>query len=288
MWLARFFSYLARGRRSNEMVRPFAVAADGAGRIVVADPDARCVHIFDTQNVRYERLTDAGGQPFASPVGVASGPDGRLYISDSRLGLVFRYAGKGEWDEPLGTGSELQRPTGLAFHERLGLLYVVDTGAHRILVFNSEGERVREIGRRGTGDGEFNYPVAVAVGPRGRLYVTDAMNFRVQILGAAGEHIRSFGQGGTSPGDLDKAKGIAVDEDGHIYLAEALHDVVHVYDQTGQLLTVIGGTGKGAGQFWLPSGIHIDHEGRILIADSANGRVQILRYLGDPENGEGQ
>jgi sugar lactone lactonase YvrE len=288
MWLARFFSYLARGRRSNEMVRPFAVAVDDAGRIAVADPDARCVHIFDTERSRYQRLMAAGDQPFASPVGVAAGPDGRLYISDSRLGLVFRYTGEGDWETPLGAGAPLERPTGLAFHRRLGLLYVVETGAHRIVAFNEGGERVREIGRRGAGDGEFNYPVAVAVGPRGRLFVTDAMNFRVQILGAAGEPIRSFGRAGNSPGDLDKAKGIAVDEDGHVYLAEALHDVVHVYDQTGRLLTVIGGTGKGAGQFWLPAGIHIDGRGRIFIADSANGRVQILQYLGDPGAGEGQ
>ena len=55
------------------------------------------------------------------------------------------------------------------------------------------------------------------------------------------------------------------------------------FDREGRLLTVVGGTGVDPGEFGLPAGICIDSSNRILIADSANHRIQILRYLGEPE-----
>jgi DNA-binding beta-propeller fold protein YncE len=283
-WLKRFFSYLAGGRRPTGMTRPYAVATAPDGRIAVADPDARSVHVYDAARRSYRRLLDAGRELLESPVGVAVDAQGRIYVSDSVHRKVFRYGPKGEWEDHLGSESDLVRPTGLAIDDDRGLLYVVDTQDHRIVAYDMDGRRVRKIGRRGHGDGEFNYPVAVAVGPEGRIYVTDSMNFRVQVLDRSGRFLGSFGRAGTNPGDLDKAKGIAVDRDGHVYLVEALHDVIHVYDGAGRLLTVIGGTGTGPGQFWLPTGIHIDRENRILVADSANHRIQILRYLGEPES----
>jgi DNA-binding beta-propeller fold protein YncE len=269
------------------MVRPFDVAVAPDGRIAVADPDARSVHLFDTERSRYRRIVRAGEGYFASPVGVTFGKEGSFYVADSASGAVHQYDLKGRWHRLFAGRPELQRPTDLAFDGDRDLLYVVDTGAHRILVFDVEGERVRVIGERGTEAGEFNYPVALAIGPDGRLFVSDAMNFRVQILDPFGSPLGSFGRAGMNPGDLDKSKGIAVDTDGHVYLADALHDVVQVFDDSGRLLTVVGGSGTGPGQFWLPTGIHIDSENRIHVADSANGRVQILRYLGESESGGG-
>lgn len=279
-WIKRFFSYLARGRSDRRMHRPYGVTSTREGIIAVADPDGACVHLFDTRRSRYEMLTGPKSRRFLSPVGVAAGPEGALFVTDSVLGLVFRYQGDGRWAPPLGGEGALERPTGIAWDGATERLYVVDTGAHRVTVFDRAGGKLRDLGRRGTKPGEFNYPVAIAVGPGGRLFVSDSMNFRVQIFRTDGTFEKAFGRPGASPGEMDKSKGIALDGDGHVYLAESLHDVIQVFDETGRLLTVIGGTGSAPGQFWLPSGLHIDEDGRILVADSANGRVQILRYLG--------
>ncbi|MFQ5717972.1 MAG: 6-bladed beta-propeller [Acidobacteriota bacterium] len=279
--VTRFLARLFRGRRARALARPYAIAVAPDGRIAVADPDARSLHVFDPGHKRYHRLTRAGGRPLESPVGVAFDPEGRFYVADSARGAVFRSGEQARNLDRFVREGELRRPTGLAFDLGRGLLWVVDTLGHRVVGFDEEGRRKAVLGGRGTGDGRFNYPVAVTVGPGGRLYVTDSMNFRVQILDPERGFVASFGSAGTGPGDLDKAKGIALDRDGHVYVVEGLHDVVQVYDGGGRLLTVIGGTGTGPGQFWLPTGIHIDASGRIFIADSANHRVQILRYLGE-------
>lgn len=286
-WFKRFVSYLARGRRAVEMLRPYAIAVDPEGRIAVADPDARCVHVYDPSRSRYERLQEANGDAFVSPVGIAADDRGTLYVADSARQRVFRRERKGRWMEPLGSDGGLLRPTGLAYDAAAGLLYVVDTLANEIKAFDADGAVVRRFGARGSGPGEFNYPVAIAIGPRGRLYVTDSLNFRVQMFDSGGTFAGAFGKPGSTPGSIDKPKGIAIDGDGHIFVVEALHDVVQVFDAEGRLLTIIGGTGTGSGEFWLPAGIHIDARGRIFVADSSNRRVQILQYLGSPAPVEG-
>lgn len=284
-WFARLVSYLIRGRTRHGMVRPYAVATDAEKLIAVADPDSRCVHLYDLERSRYHRIIQANDEPLASPVGVAIDPQGWIYVSDSHRRAILRFDFKGKWINSFGLG-ELVRPTGLAFDAQRRILYVTDTLGHKILTYSAEGKSLASFGTRGLQPGAFNYPVAVAVDGEGHFYVNDSMNFRVQIFDASGEHLGSFGQPGRQAGDFDKTKGIAVDREGHIYLVEALHDVVQVYDQSGRLLTVLGGTGTGAGEFWLPTGISIDANGRIFVADSANHRIQIFRYLGTPNEGD--
>ena len=41
---------------------------------------------------------------------------------------------------------------------------------------------VRAWGREGTGDGEFHYPLGVAVDGAGRVYVADSGNDRIQVF----------------------------------------------------------------------------------------------------------
>jgi len=284
--LRRFFERLVHGRRVRGMARPYGVAVAPNGTIAVADPDARSVHLFDVEQSRYWRVIEGDDEPLVSPVGIVADGRGRFYVSDSVRGVVLRFDPRGRWIDTLGAGA-LARPTGLAIDTARNVLWVVDTASHRLVGYDDDGNEVARFGERGTGPGQFNFPVAVAVDGAGRLFVSDSMNFRVQVLEPDGRFVRAFGGPGNGPGDFDKPKGIALDSDGHVYVVEGLHDVIHVYDGEGRLLTVVGGTGAGAGEFTLPAGIHIDGD-RILIADSANRRVQVLRYVGDgPSRGAG-
>jgi sugar lactone lactonase YvrE len=281
-WLRRAVSRLARGRRLHGMARPYSVASGPSGVLAVADPDARSVHVYDPQRKRYERIVRSADGPLVSPMGVAFDDKGGLFVSDSVRAAIYRFDARGKPNGTVGGRDQLLRPTGLAYDERRGVLYVVDTLAHQVVGYDRDGGRVFRAGGRGTADGLFNYPVAVALDAEGRLWITDTMNFRVQLFDASGRFLRAFGRQGRGPGDFDKVKGVAVDPDGHVWIVEGLHDVIHVYDDRGTLLTVIGASGSRPGQFLLPAGIHIDAAGRVLVADSANRRVQILRYLDSP------
>ncbi|MBD5803522.1 NHL repeat protein [Azoarcus sp. Aa7] len=266
------------GADDTRLVRPMAVVVVGK-TLFVADPGARGVHRFDPVGGGYDLVRGPGGAPLPSPVALARGGDGEVYVSDSRLGRVLVIRSGETVAQPVRLDAPLRQPTGLAFDAETGRLYVVDTAAHRIEVFDRDGARVASFGRRGEGPGEFNYPSLLWRASDGRLYVTDSLNFRVQILDPYGGFVGSFGQSGDGSGDTPRPKGVATDSHGHVYVADALFNAVQIFDGAGRFLLSLGGQGQGAGEFWLPAGLFIDGE-RIYVADSYNGRVQVLRYVG--------
>lgn len=260
--------------------RPVAGAVDGAGRIYVTDASRQAVFVFDEKAgelLVWDRAQGLAG--FASPVGVAPGPDGQIYVADAELGMVVRLDREGNPRGTIGKGL-LKRPAGLARDAEQRLLYVADTYAHDVKVFDDEGRLVQLIGRRGEGNGEFNYPTHVAFA-RGELYVTDSLNSRVQVFGAGGEVLdRKFGTRGLYVGQLVRPKGVAVDNEGHVYVVESYYDHLLVFDRAGEFLLPIGGTGQDTGRFFLPAGVWVDGRNRVFVADMFNGRVMVFQFLG--------
>ena len=175
---------------------------------------------------------------------------------------------------------EFDSLAGIAIDRARNLLYVVDSSRHQILCYSTtNGERVRSIGRRGSGDGELNFPTNVFVDRQGRVYVADTLNFRVQVFDATGAFVRTFGVLGDGPGTFNRPKGVAVDSEGHIYVADAAFDNFQIFDAEGQLLLYVGRGGFDAGQFMLPAGLYIDDRDRIFVADQGNSRVQVFQYV---------
>ncbi len=269
------------GRDESHLIRPMAVVTVGE-ILYVADPGARGVHRFDRKGGSYDLIYAAGGRPLVSPVGLARGDAGEVYVSDSALATVFVIRPGAKEATPLALGAHLGQPTGIAFDPASGRLFVVDTSAHRVNVFSRDGALDSSFGGRGTADGEFNYPTLIWRTPEGRLYVTDSLNFRIQSFDASGRFLSKFGKLGDGSGDMPRQKGVATDHYGHIYIVDSLFHAIQVFDDSGRLLLSLGGLGHGRGEFWLPTGLFIGEDDRIYVADSYNQRVQVLRYIGGP------
>lgn len=270
----------APNQRPVGLQRPAAGAVDERGRIYVSDASRQAVFVFDEKAGELLVWEKAEGLTnFVSPVGVAAGADGHVYVADSGLGFVAKLDRRGDPVGAIGKGV-LRRPTGVARDPARQLLYVVDTYAHDVKVFDEAGNLARVIGRRGEGDGEFNYPTHVAFA-RGELYVTDTMNSRVQVFTAGGAVLdRKFGSRGLFVGDLVRPKGVAVDNEGHVYVVEGYFDHLLVFGGGGELMLPIGGTGQETGRFYLPAGIWVDARNRVFVADMFNGRVVVFQFLG--------
>lgn len=267
------------GEQESRLVRPMAVV-EIDHVIYVADPGARGVHRFDPAGGRYALVQGPQGTPLPSPVGLAGGPKGEVYVTDSKLGQVFVIDPAATSAVPLKLAAELGQPTGIAFDSRERHLFVVDTSGHRILVFGPDRRLLATIGHRGDGNGEFNYPTLLWRSAQGRLYVTDSLNFRIQILEADGGFVGAFGRQGDSPGDTARPKGVAVDRHGHVYVVDALLHSLQIFDEAGRFLLPVGQQGQERGEFWLPAGVFVGDDDRIYVADSYNRRIQVLRYVG--------
>jgi len=275
------FADLLFGADDSRLVRPMAVVATDNG-VFVADPGAGGVHRFDQRDGTYALIRAPEGALLPSPVGLAIGKAGEVYVTDSALAKVFVIRPGASAASPLTLAAQLEQPTGIAFDAARARLYVVDTKANRVNIFKADGSLESSFGRRGTADGEFNYPTLIWRTAAGRLYVTDSLNFRVQRFDDAGQFLGKFGGLGDGSGDLPRQKGVATDSYGHVYIVDSLFHAIQIFDDNGRFLMSLGGMGHGRGEFWLPTGMFIDQKDRIYVADSYNQRVQVLRYVGGP------
>jgi len=267
--------------------KPYGVHAS-KGRLYVSDTGAGRVAVFDLKAKKAFYIGNEGLGMLKRPIGVVTDKDDNIYVTDTSEDRAIVYNSNGKYLHAIGDKKQFGRPVGIAVNDRLGRVYVVDTKRHHVQVFTKGGKFLFEFGKRGTGDGEFNFPTNIFIGKNGRIYITDSMNFRVQIFNPDGKFITKFGEIGDIPGKFARPKGIAVDSDGHIYVVDAAFNNVQIFNEKGQLLLFFGEMGAGPGKFWLPAGMYIDKNDKIYVADQYNRRIDIFQYLGEKYRGSRQ
>jgi len=72
-------------------------------------------------------------------------------------------------------------PHGVAV-DLYGSILVTDTDAHRVSIFDKDGNYINCFGSKGSSIGQFWHPYGIAVSANGNIYVTDLNNKRIQIF----------------------------------------------------------------------------------------------------------
>ena len=272
---------------SEGLGKPYAVATY-RGRIFVSDSAERFVKVFDVPQGRYYKIGDGDGDgegALAKPLGLDVDASGTVYVADATAKTIVVYDQDGKF---------LRKIAGPKFFDRLSSvtvtpdgerIFVVDIGGvsselHRVRVFNARtGEHLFDIGKRGTGPGEFNLPRDVAVGKDGQLYVVDGGNFRVQIFDRDGKYMSSFGQVGKQLGNFARPKEVATDAEGNVYVVDAAFGNFQIFTANGDLLMYVGDRSEqdGPGRYMLPSGIAVDEDGRVYFVDQWFKKVDVFR-----------
>ena len=276
--LGKVATWLTGGRRESDLfVKPFGIALDENDNLCFTDTGANVVCYFDRLRKIWRRWEQAGTVRFASPVAVAKRGK-TLYVADSALASVVVLDDEGRLLAEIKAG--LQRPAGLAVVSNR--LFVVDSQAQCVRMFDRAGQPAGQFGRRGTEAGEFNFPTHLSADGGGRLYVTDSMNSRIQVFDGEGRFLRQLGSLGDTPGHFGRPKGTACDRFDHLYVVDASFENVQLFDGQGRLLMTLGQPGQGPGEFWLPNGIAISRDNEIFVADSYNQRIQVFKFIGEP------
>ena len=150
-----------------------------------------------------------------------------------------------------------------------GLVYICDSGNHRVTVHDEEGMFLFTFGSKGSGPGCFDGPCDVNVVSDGLVYVADVGNSRVCVCSKDGMFQRDFKTNSNSTC-------IAVTGDNHLLITSWASDTVMVYTLGGQLIHELGGSDSDPDKFRTSFGICVDDSGAVYIADFRNSRVQVF------------
>ena len=288
-------SFVTGENKTDELSfsKPYDVAARD-GKIIVTDSVYRIAVMFDVSRRKVypfgHRGDGKGKGALQKPIGV--GMDGKqwVYIADVSAQDVKVFDALGMFIKSIGSKEDFQRPIDVAANEKGDRIYVLDAGGinsewHRVIVFDEEGNKLKEIGRRGSNEGEFNLPNQLAVSRDGTLYVLDAGNFRVQAFTSEGEFLRSWGKVGRNLGNLARPRGIATDTQGNVYVTDGAFRNFQVFTKEGKLLMFIGEPGleDKPGHYVLPAGIAVDETDRVYVVDQVHHKVDVIRKLSEQE-----
>lgn len=284
--------HLLSGTKPNEtrvLEKPSMLAARD-GRIYVADSVRRCIVVFDAPRRKVFQFGLRAPATLAKPTAISLDRNSRAYVADATLRRVFVYDTLGLHLLTVGSPAEMQRPTGVAASPDGSRIYVIDRAdndseQHRVLVYGKDGKLQKEIGRRGSRDGEFNVPVQAVVTPDGNLHVLDAGNFRVQTFDAEGNFLRSFGKVGTALGQFARPRALACDDEGRLYVTDGAFGNVQIFTDRGELLLAIGQGGRRdlPGRYGVISGVAVDNTGRIYVVDQLFAKIEVIRRLTEQE-----
>ena len=163
-----------------------------------------------------------------------------------------------------------------------GEIIVAEDYAHRISIYSHAGEKLRSLGSKGSGQGEFNGPFNVAVDDDGNILVADSLNHRIQKFSADGKFITAVGSRGNNTLQFDLPTGIAIHPvNKTIYVSERNNNRVQILNPDLTSHSIFNITSKG--QPVKPRSIAFDRStcNVYVIEERSNSLIQVLTESGN-------
>ncbi|XP_065908018.1 tripartite motif-containing protein 2-like [Dysidea avara] len=160
------------------------------------------------------------------------------------------------------------KPAAISFDSE-GNLYVTDIRYHKVLKFDQNGTFLYQFGRKGSCDGQLDYPTGISV-LGGSVYVADSRNARVSVFTTDGTFQCTIGDG-----KLGKPHDISTNDQQQIVVADMAHKCVYVFTIDGNYCSRFG-----TGQFYRPQCL-TTFIGFTYVVDSYNHNLLVFNTSGE-------
>jgi NHL repeat len=178
-----------------------------------------------------------------------------------------------------------------------GNVYIADGyGNHRVVVFDSSGVFVRQMGSVGSGDGQFTsggggHPHCVVLGGDGLVYACDRGQDRINVYRKDGAFVKAIPVvpgTGVPPGINTAGSAWDVDfspdkQQKFMYVSDGGNEIMWIFDHAiNTILAGFGRPGHMAGDFTFLHMMAIDSKGNLYAGETVGGRrVQKFVRKGD-------
>ena len=153
-------------------------------------------------------------------------------------------------------------------------IFVVDRNNHRIQKFTSDGNFVAKFGTRCDfpsnfgcvdpdgagplvlGDGQFSFPVGIALDSQDNVFVSDG-NPRIEKFDTTGDYLSKLGSFGIEEGLFNSPQDVVSDNSGNIIVIDTNKNLVQKFDSAGNFLFSFGSFGTNDGEFSFPRGVSV-------------------------------
>ena len=188
--------------------KPYGVALNQAGEIIVTEANTSVVSIFSPRGEKLRTL-DTRGTDFKemSPYGVAVDGDDNILVVDTGNCRLLKFSRGGDLIAAVGSRvdagpGQLNFPHGVCVNSVNGKVYVVNSGADCVNIFNSDLTFSSKFGSEGSANRDLYHPYDVASDRSGCVYVAEPANARVKVFTPDGVYLRQFGKEGSGNGEL--------------------------------------------------------------------------------------
>jgi len=158
-----------------------------------------------------------------------------------------------------------------------GRIYVVDGVHHKVRIFNRNGKFLSSLGKKGSENGEFRFPLGIDIDNSGKVYIADSGNHRLQIFSPEGKFIAKINIPSKDKQPADPTDVVVDDARNRCYIVDNDNHYILVYDLSNRkLIKTYGSPGAGKLAFRYPFFITLDKDKYLYIVDVINTRVQVL------------
>ncbi|SEH08205.1 cytochrome c3 family protein [Candidatus Venteria ishoeyi] len=229
---------------------------------------------------------------FDQPSAIALDKQGQAYVLDGVRGRVVVFDAQGKRLFQFGSpgSKEGQLQLAMDIHISDQLIYIADTGNHRLSIFDLQGRFQRHI-HLPMLEQVAAQPVALLVKDQ-QIIWSDRRHHRLcRTNSQSGKTKTCWGQRGEGKADFNFPFMLALDKDDYIYAVDVLNSRVKLFNLLGHGFGLISRFGLAEGGLIRPNGITLDDNARLFVSDSYTGQVAVFvqrQFQGWLQDSQGQ